>query len=203
MIRKMTTHPQQKKQSGAALIVALIFLVALTVLGVAALDGNTLQQRMTFGLTENVKSFQAAESALAVGENWLATQTVQPAPDCDPAASSNPCGTSNTAIWVASATPEVNLTNLRTDAWWTLKGRPYTNNYIDGTSPVSIPQRSITNAAIQPAYVIEQLGADNTGSLVRGTGRAFQLWYYQLSAKGHGTIEQAPALVQSVYAKPF
>ena len=68
MSHTLISHSKSKNQSGAALIVALIFLVALTVLGVAALDGNTLQQRMTFGLTENVKSFQAAESALAVGE---------------------------------------------------------------------------------------------------------------------------------------
>ena len=192
-----------KKQGGAALIVALIFLVALTVLGVAALDGNTLQQRMTVGLSENVRSFQAAESALAVAENWLTAQVVQPAPDCDPDATTSPCGTSNTAIWATGATPEINLANLRNEAWWTLKGRTYTNDYIDGGTPVAVSERQLANTAVQPAYVIEQLGSDNSGSLVRGVGRSFQLWYYQISAKGHGSVRQAPALVQSVFSRPF
>ena len=39
-------------QSGAALVVSLVFLMALTLLGVAAVSGNTLQQRMAYSVAE-------------------------------------------------------------------------------------------------------------------------------------------------------
>jgi type IV pilus assembly protein PilX len=57
-----------ENQSGAALIVGLIFLVILTVLGVAAMQNSTLEERMAGNARDRNVAFQAAEAALRDAE---------------------------------------------------------------------------------------------------------------------------------------
>ncbi|MCO6062603.1 PilX N-terminal domain-containing pilus assembly protein, partial [Pseudomonas sp. MOB-449] len=63
-----------QKQKGAVLLVCLIALLALTVLGVTAMSGSTLQERMAGGARDYNVAFQAAESALRVGEDYVRQQ---------------------------------------------------------------------------------------------------------------------------------
>ncbi|MDH4611126.1 PilX N-terminal domain-containing pilus assembly protein [Pseudomonas sp. BN102] len=63
-----------QKQKGAVLLVCLIALLALTVLGVTAMSGSTLQERMAGGARDYNVAFQAAESALRVGEAYVRQQ---------------------------------------------------------------------------------------------------------------------------------
>jgi type IV pilus assembly protein PilX len=51
-------------QRGFSLIVGLIFLVAITLLGVIAMKNTILQERMAGGLRDRSLAFQAAEAAL-------------------------------------------------------------------------------------------------------------------------------------------
>lgn len=51
-------------QRGFSLIVGLIFLVAITLLGVIAMKNTLLQERMAGGLRDRSLAFQAAEAAL-------------------------------------------------------------------------------------------------------------------------------------------
>lgn len=53
-----------RKQRGATLIVGLLFLVALTLLGVMAMKSAVLQERMAGGSRDHNLAFQAAEAAL-------------------------------------------------------------------------------------------------------------------------------------------
>jgi type IV pilus assembly protein PilX len=52
------------RQRGASLIVGLIFLVAVTLLGVVAMKNTVLQERMAGGSRDHSLAFQAAEAAL-------------------------------------------------------------------------------------------------------------------------------------------
>ena len=63
-----TTHPTA--QHGVALVVALVLLVVVTLVGLAAIRGTTLQQKMTSNFYDREISFQAAEAALRAGEAW-------------------------------------------------------------------------------------------------------------------------------------
>jgi len=65
----------RKRQLGVALVVALVFLLVLTILGVTAMQSATLQERMAGNLRDRNVGFQAAEAALRVGEDWLQNQT--------------------------------------------------------------------------------------------------------------------------------
>lgn len=55
-------------QRGVALAVVLILLLIMTLLGLAAMRGTLMQERMTAGQTDRSLSFQASEAALREGE---------------------------------------------------------------------------------------------------------------------------------------
>ena len=57
-----------KSQAGAALLVALVFLIVLTILGLATMRGTTLQERMAGGSRDYNLALQAAEAALRDAE---------------------------------------------------------------------------------------------------------------------------------------
>lgn len=58
-------------QRGAALVVGLIFLLVMTLIGVAAMRSTGLQERMAGNLRDRSLAFQAGEAALRAGEQWL------------------------------------------------------------------------------------------------------------------------------------
>lgn len=60
-----------RKQSGAVLLVALISLLALTLLGMAAIDSSGLQMKMANNHRERMIAMQAAEAGLRAGEEYV------------------------------------------------------------------------------------------------------------------------------------
>lgn len=61
----------RRGQRGSALAIALIFLLVLTLLGLSAMQGSNLQERMAGNLRDRNMAFQSAEAALRAGEAWL------------------------------------------------------------------------------------------------------------------------------------
>ncbi len=62
---------RQGNQTGSALAVALVFTLLMTIIGVAAMQTATLQERMAGNLRDRNLAFQAAEAALREGEVWV------------------------------------------------------------------------------------------------------------------------------------
>ena len=60
----MKTSSLGKRQRGAILIVSLLFLVILTLLGVTAMTGTTMEERMAGNTRDTGLALQAAEAAL-------------------------------------------------------------------------------------------------------------------------------------------
>src|SRR3954468_22751465 len=62
----MRSHhfPTRGRQNGAVLIVSLLFLVILTILGITAMSGTTLEHRMAGNTRDQAIAMQAAEAAL-------------------------------------------------------------------------------------------------------------------------------------------
>src|SRR5215210_6741499 len=87
------------RQSGAVLIVSLLFLVILTILGITAMTGTTLEHRMAGNTRDYAIAMQAAEAALRD-----AHRDVNPKPA---ETGRNPQGTSygNTVPGVCGNTP--------------------------------------------------------------------------------------------------
>ena len=67
--------PVKSHQTGAVLVVALLFLLVMTLLGVASMRGTALQERMAGNQRDRNLALQAAETALRAGEEWLDTET--------------------------------------------------------------------------------------------------------------------------------
>lgn len=61
----------RKQQSGAVLLVALVALLALTLLGMAAIDSSGLQMKMANNHRERLIAMQAAEAGLRAGEEYV------------------------------------------------------------------------------------------------------------------------------------
>ena len=70
--RATSTLPRQQ---GVVLVVSLLILLVMTVLGVAAIQSTTLQERMAGNLHDRDLAFQAAEAALRRGEWAIVTQS--------------------------------------------------------------------------------------------------------------------------------
>jgi len=78
------------RQRGMALIVALVFLLLLTLLGLNSMQNATLQEKMSNSAQFRNQSFQLAEAALRVGEAAVSAPTY-PLPLCaSPAACAPP-----------------------------------------------------------------------------------------------------------------
>jgi type IV pilus assembly protein PilX len=58
-------------QRGAALIVVLVLLLAMTMLGLASLRGTIMEERMSANMYDRSLAFQAAEAALREAESAL------------------------------------------------------------------------------------------------------------------------------------
>lgn len=66
------------QQRGATLVVALIVLLALTLIGTGSLQSNILQSRMVANQQNQEIAFQSAESGLLSAEEWLGGLNSEP-----------------------------------------------------------------------------------------------------------------------------
>jgi len=62
------------RQQGSALIIGMVFLIVLTILGIASMQGTTMQERMAGNYRETNESLQAAEAALRVAERLILSE---------------------------------------------------------------------------------------------------------------------------------
>lgn len=60
-----------KQQSGAVLLIALVILGITTLLGVAVMQGSTMETKMAINNQERQQAFNAAEAALIVAEEAI------------------------------------------------------------------------------------------------------------------------------------
>ncbi|MCL6713999.1 PilX N-terminal domain-containing pilus assembly protein [Pseudoxanthomonas sp. z9] len=72
-------------QRGVSLLIVLILLLIMTLLGLAAMRGTLLEERMTANMLDRSLAFQAAEAALREGETIAgaaATRAAVPSAGC-------------------------------------------------------------------------------------------------------------------------
>lgn len=70
------------KQSGVSLVMALILLVAITIIGLAGSQTTSMQELMSSNLQDRSLAFQTAESTLIAGEEYVFTQITEQNLDC-------------------------------------------------------------------------------------------------------------------------
>jgi type IV pilus assembly protein PilX len=125
--RRLSSSPR-RGQRGIALAIALILLVVITLVGMAAVRGTIMQQKMTSNYYDREVAFQATEAALRQGEAAvLAASGPSAFRDCT-ATSANKC-----------------------------VPNPFTDTTVTPVS-VPTTAFSGTLAAAPPQYVVEYLG---------------------------------------------
>jgi type IV pilus assembly protein PilX len=76
----MSHHTSIRSQSGAVLIVSLLFLVVLTMLGVTAMTGTTFEERMAGNARDAAVAQHSAEAALRKARDTILGLGGSPAP---------------------------------------------------------------------------------------------------------------------------
>lgn len=174
-----------RRERGASLIVAMLFLVVLTVLGLAAVRSSTMQERMAGNDRDRATAFEAAEAALRDAERDILAN-ITTADDFNAACDGGLCLPSTTA------TPRWNSID-----WTGATSRVYGAASGAGAYPVDVSQ--------PPRYLIELLpdvpaGAGNSLSAnaksSTGGGTA-----YRITARAWGRRPNTQVMLQSVYVK--
>ncbi|BBD80427.1 pilus assembly PilX family protein [Aerosticca soli] len=134
-IHRRASSPASRRQRGVALVVALVLLVVITLVGLAAIRGTLLQNKMAANLYDRQVAFQAAEAGMRAAMAKLASdQTI--ARECDQASGGGLC--------YANPFNDPNLP----------AGKII--NVTTGNDPTQFDAGAL--AAGQPQYVVEHLG---------------------------------------------
>ncbi|HJU38480.1 MAG TPA: PilX N-terminal domain-containing pilus assembly protein [Tahibacter sp.] len=198
------------QQRGAALFVALVFLILLTILGIAASGSSVLQERMTGGARNRQLAMMGVESAVRGGEFdvWSAAARANFSGGGDVMV---PCSAGATeCVFVShprTGALETAVQDFRTSRTWS----PTTGNGIRAYTPqVSGLSGDTETASLasQPRYIIEDLGRETGKSkkkmqasrLAEGnTGVTRSL--YRVTARSQGGSSQAAVrIAESVYS---
>lgn len=204
--------PASRRERGAVLIVALIFLVLLTILAIGASARSLLQERMVGGLRNQQLALMSAETALRGAEwrLWTSTSNVGGHLDClnGSISTDDGCAVYNPANPPYSATGDV--TKFRTSQGWvtgiglTYKGANKSTDFTTaGTS---------TNAAValNPVYIIEDMGPEqppgagsqhesgSTGPNNVGPGQV-NTHIFRITARATGGSQNTVRILQSTF----
>lgn len=184
----MKTRILTNRQKGATLIVALMFLVVLTLLGISAMSTTTVEERMARNSRDYNIAFQAAEAALRDAEQDILVKRALSgatgfSADC------NPNNASFQGLCLPAVSPNPNVWDqYMTD---TTRSVQYGAETAAPALP-SVPQPG--GVANQPRYLVEAL-PDTVGvSLKAGSTK----YIYRITALGYGSNVNTQVWVQEV-----
>ena len=158
-------------ESGAVLVIALIFLLVLTLLGITATSTSTMQERMAGNLRDNNLAFQSAEAALRDGEELLQQATIPV------------FGGVNGLLPLQSGSSQASFWNA-----WDWPGNSRTAPAVAGT-------------AAAPQYVVEELPpVPAEGDSLR-FGALPDVGFYRVTARAVGGTTDAVSILQITYRR--
>ena len=129
-------HRPHTQQRGVALVVALVLLVVVTLVGLAAIRGTTMQQQMTSNFYDREIAFQSSEAAMRAAESLvLSSPNAAFIRNCDP-------NSGNSCLANPFEDPNLPSADIQTVAPGTAAG-----------------QFTASNLSVsQPQFVIENMG---------------------------------------------
>lgn len=178
-----------RAQKGLALPVALVFLLVMTILGLALVNGSVMQEMMLGNSKDSKLAFQAAETALRDAEQDIA-QNIIATTSFVQACTSGLC--TPPSSW---STPK--SASISTLIDWTNSGN--TRSYGAYTGASALP-----DVASQPLYVIEKLSGvsvpagESVGIGVKppAGGTAYRITVYATGAR-----PETHVALESIYVK--
>jgi len=175
------------RQRGVVLVVSLLFLVVLTLLGIATMRTNVIEERLAGNSRDWGLAFQAAEAALRDGEADIqnGTRFVGETGFAMGCSSTGLCNveTDGTHIWQDMVSSANAGWMTGTDVAPSVKYGTYT-----GANPATI-----SGVSKQPRYLIEVItekGSSQVQGAGYGTNKPNQ-YVYRITASGFGASEDA------------
>lgn len=203
--RPRAPRAARRHQAGAVLVVALLFLMIVTMLGVASLQSTSSEERMAGNARDANVALMAAEAALRDAFYDINGVCAPGAASCtkrnpvisgatsfgDGTGAGGKCST--TGLCLPNGTfPNYTLLNISN---WSSSGTnpvyPVTfGQYtMAGTTAERIPQ-----VATQPQYIIEALCMPNAGASLGGGG--CPQYFYRITARGYGGAANTQVTLQ-------
>jgi type IV pilus assembly protein PilX len=174
-----TTYLSPKsRQTGAALVTGLIFMLVLTIIVVSALRSATLEERMAANARNRQLALQAAEAVLRDAEAVI-NSGAAPFDPFTPGSFTSDCASGLCTVAVSGSTPK-----WKTVDWGdTAKTRTFANSasYLEGV-------------ADQPRYIIEIAGFPPPA----GPGQKCNPVLYRVTSRGQG-MDNAAVFVQTMF----
>jgi len=159
----------------------------LTMLGISGMESTILEERMAGNMRDHSMAFQAAESALRDGENWLDLQVTLPLQS----------GDGSTRVWSENS---MDPSQSDTTYWWddpNISDAWWDNNAdeLDGFDAL----------ATEPQYIIEEYHTASSGqSIGIGSGETnMQRVFHRITARGVGVSSTSEVFLQSTFVKPY
>jgi type IV pilus assembly protein PilX len=169
---RISNYSGATRQRGAVLFVALIFLILLTLLGLAASGNSVLQERMTGGVRNRQLAMLGSESAARWGEAmiWNAPRLANYSsggmvfPSCLGTGVPQPCVWDQAGVAVHATQRRSVVDPFRTQRGWPTAGS------ISYTPALSGLTGTLETASItaQPRLMFEDLGFDHGGDMSTG-----------------------------------
>lgn len=179
------------RQEGAALIVALIFLIVLTVIGIGVAGTTTTEEKLARNFRDLDISFAATEAAIRDAEVRIAGTAHKPALPLDSLDFPDDPGTCNDQGLCDCMYGSCNG-YAPVHERYSLTGSPSVEL---GTGSTGTPE--IAQVPDQPRYLIEKACYVGDGSS-RSAGSARCPKYYRITAQGQGRLT-ALTTIQSTY----
>ncbi len=193
-MKKIGSYPSEHTdQRGAALAMALVFLLLLTIIGVTALSTTSLQEKMAGNLKDKQMAFQAAETALLAGESWALAQISKP------------------VVVVSNTADGLHLPSTGALAVWDSLDWKNSTDVVTYPGSPGVPPATnpFTYIKTEPKWILEELPemkdtSYKGGSLVMPSNyKSTSSSVYRITGYGTGQTDFAEAMVQSVIIREF
>ncbi len=193
-----------RQQQGAVLIMGLVLLMALTIVGVASLNNNTLQSRMAGNLVDSTLAFNAAETAARALQVSLNPDNGTRS-SCQGQTYDGTLGSASCVLDIgdsANGRGDINWMENTTYQWWTDTsggGANYVQGYTGNYSPTIGGKKLITNA---PRAIVEEhatVGQYGQGLTRRNLTTGTK--YYRLTVRATGSSDNSVAMIQEIVSK--
>ena len=166
------------------LIMALLLVVVMTILGMSAMQGAVMEERMAGNTHDHNMAFQSAESGLRDAAAWLEDLVARPKPKDDGSTGIYAIG--NLGDSVMDYTFDWNDTNVR--------------EY--GTNTSNEPNEFDYHSE-PPAYVVEETAFIRDSFDPEAAAQGKGIYYYTISSVGYGGSSTSEAVAQSVFEKRY
>lgn len=202
--------PHRNRQSGAVLVIALLFMTILTILGVTAMTATTFEERLSGNARDSAIAFQAAEAALRDARRDINGIVIPPfsAPRTPTISGKSGFGdgsdADNGSCGTSTAAPQT-LGLCRPFTYnATLGVPPQFNQTASLTASPSVAYGTYTGAPAllglprQPRYYIEVMCLPQFGGSL---GDPNYCNFYRITGRGYGNNPNTQVTVQEVFLK--